>query len=149
MVNLSFGGLLDGSDITLFDGEVVPYSFQPNRVLDYFQNGTIGINTVAFTGGNQAGSFRASFSNMNGTGIEPTNEYKKKTFNLGVNYDITKKLKFTTNINYTNENYINPPQIGQQGAGSMNFLTRLAMNIPLANLRDHAMVTHSGTCLWN
>ena len=137
--NLSFGGLLDGTDITLFDGTVVPYSFQPNRVLDYFQNGTIGINTVAFTGGNQAGSFRASFSNMNGTGIEPTNEYKKKTFNLGVNYDITKNLKFTTNINYTNESYINPPQIGQQGAGSMNFLTRMAMNIPLANLREHSM----------
>jgi TonB-linked SusC/RagA family outer membrane protein len=137
--NLSFGGRLDGTDITLFDGTVVPYSFQPNRVLDYFQNGTIGINTVAFTGGNQAGSFRASFSNMNGTGIEPTNEYKKKTFNLGVNYDIAKNLKFTTNINYTNESYINPPQIGQQGAGSMNFLTRMAMNIPLANLRDHSM----------
>jgi TonB-linked SusC/RagA family outer membrane protein len=142
--NLSFGGRLDGSDITLFDGDVVPYSFQPNRVLDYFQTGTIGINTVAFTGGNQAGSFRASFSNMNGTGIEPTNEYKKKTFNLGVNYDIAKNLKFTTNINYTNEGYINPPQIGQQGAGSMNFLTRLAMNIPLANLRNHSINLNPG-----
>ena len=141
---LSWGGRLDGSDVPLFDGEIVPYSFQPNRVSDYFQTGTIGINTIAFTGGNTGGSFRASFSNMNGTGIEPTNEYKKKTFNLGVNYDITKKLKFTTNINYTNENYINPPQIGQQGAGSMNFLTRLAQSIPLANLRDHSIVTAPG-----
>ena len=128
---LGWGGVLDGSDVPLFDGEIVPYSFQPNRVSDYFRTGTIGINTVALTGGNSAGSFRASFSNTNGTGIEPTNEYKKKTFNLGVNYDITKKLKFSTNINYTNENYINPPQIGQQGAGSMNFLNRLAQSIPL------------------
>ena len=142
---LSFGARLDGSDIILFDGTTVPYSFQPNRVLDYFQTGKIAINTVAFSGGNAKGSFRASFSNMNGTGIEPTNEYKKKTFNLGVNYDITEKLHFTTNINYTNENYINPPQIGQQGAGSMNFLTRLAMNIPLANLRDHSINPATGT----
>jgi TonB-linked SusC/RagA family outer membrane protein len=142
---LSFGARLDGSDIILFDGTTIPYSFQPNRVLDYFQTGKIAINTVAFSGGNANGSFRASFSNMDGTGIEPTNEYNKNTFNLGVNYDITKNLHFTTNINFTDENYINPPQIGQQGAGSMNFLTRLAMNIPIANLRDHSMNPATGT----
>jgi len=142
--NLSFGGLLDGSDVTLFDGTVVPYSFQKNRVLDYFNVGKVAINTVAVSGGGANGSFRASFSNTGGTGIEPTNEYKKKTFNLGVSHDITKKIKFTTNINYNKEDYINPPQVGQQGAGSMNFLTRMAMNVPLANLRDHAMNTTPG-----
>lgn len=141
---LSWGGKLDGLDVPLFDGTTAPYSFQPNRVLDYFQIGHISTNTVAFSGGNDNGSFRASFANTRGKGIEPTNEYKKNTFNIGVNYDITKKLKFTSNIIYTKEDYINPPQIGQQGAGSMNFLTRLAQSIPLANLRDHSMVTTPG-----
>ena len=142
---MSWGGLLDGSDVYLFDGEVVPYSFQPNRVLDYFQIGRIATNTVAFSGGGAGGSFRASFSNMTGKGIEPTNEYKKNSFNIGITHDITKKLKFTTNIIYTKEDYVNPPQIGQQGAGSMNFLTRLAQSIPLANLRDHSMNLATGT----
>jgi TonB-linked SusC/RagA family outer membrane protein len=142
---LSWGGLLDGSDVPLFDGSIVPYSFQPNRVLDYFNVGKVAINTVAFSGGSAAGSFRASFSNTNGTGIEPTNEYKKKTFNVGVTHDIAKKLKFSTNINYTKEDYINPPQVGQQGAGSMNFLTRLAQSIPLANLRESAIDPVTGT----
>ena len=142
---LSFGGLLDGSDVPLFDGTTGKYSFQPNRMTDYFQLGHVAINTVAFSGGRENGSFRASFSNTDGKGIEPTNEYKKKTFNLGVNWDITKKVKFSSNINYTKEDYINPPQIGQQGAGSMNFLTRLAMSIPLANLRDNATITTPGT----
>ena len=142
---LSFGGRLDGSDIILFDGNTVPYSFQPNRVLDYFHIGKITTNTVAFSGGGANGSFRASFSATNGSGIEPTNEYKKKTFNVGVTHDITKRLKFSTNINYTKEDYINPPQIGQQGAGSMNFLTRLAMNIPIMNLRINNTNPTNGT----
>jgi outer membrane receptor protein involved in Fe transport len=97
------------------------------------------------SGGNANGSFRASFSNTTGSGIEPSNEYKKNTFNVGVNYDITKRLKFTTNINYTKEDYINPPQIGQQGAGSMNFLTRLSQSIPLVNLRANNTNPATGT----
>jgi TonB-linked SusC/RagA family outer membrane protein len=141
----SWGAKLDGSDVYLFDGSVVPYSFQPHRVGDYFQLGKISTNTVAMSGGNANGSFRASFSNTTGSGIEPSNEYKKNTFNVGVNYDITKRLKFTTNINYTKEDYINPPQIGQQGAGSMNFLTRLSQSIPLVNLRADNTNPATGT----
>jgi TonB-linked SusC/RagA family outer membrane protein len=141
----SWGAKLDGSDVYLFDGSVVPYSFQPHRVGDYFQLGKISTNTVAMSGGNANGSFRASFSNTTGSGIEPSNEYKKNTFNVGVNYDITKRLKFTTNINYTKEDYINPPQIGQQGAGSMNFLTRLSQSIPLVNLRANNTNLATGT----
>ena len=143
---LSWGAKLDGSACLHFlMDDIVPYSFQPNRVRDYFQLGKVSVNTVAMSGGNANGSFRASFSNTTGTGIEPTNEYKKNTFNIGVNYDITKRLKFTTNINYTKEDYINPPQIGQQGAGSMNFLTRLAQSIPLANLRYNNTNPATGT----
>jgi TonB-linked SusC/RagA family outer membrane protein len=142
---LSWGAKLDGSDVYLFDGSVVPYSFQPHRVGDYFHLGKVAVNTVAMSGGNDNGSFRASFSNTNGSGIEPTNEYKKNTFNMGVNYDITKRLKFTTNINYTKEDYISPPQIGQQGAGSMNFLTRLSQSIPLVNLRANNTNPLTGT----
>jgi TonB-dependent SusC/RagA subfamily outer membrane receptor len=80
----SWGAKLDGSDVYLFDGSVVPYSFQPHRVGDYFQLGKISTNTVAMSGGNANGSFRASFSNTTGSGIEPSNEYKKNTFNVGV-----------------------------------------------------------------
>ena len=55
-------------------------------------------------------SFRASFSNTDADGIDPYNEYKKNIANLGVNYDITEKVNFSMNVNYTNEKYINPPE---------------------------------------
>ena len=94
-----------------------------------------GLNTLAFSGGNEKGSFRASFSNTDADGIDPYNKYKKNIANLGVNYDITKKVNFSMNVNYTNEKYINPPELGQQGPGAVNFFTRLSNSIPYRLLK--------------
>jgi len=142
---LSFGERLDGALTPIFDGTSVPYSFYPNRLTDYFQLGKILTNTIAVSGGGASGSFRASYTNTNGSGIEPANEYKKNSFNIGVTHDIVKKLKFSTNINYTKEDYLNPPQVGIQGAGSMNFLTRLAMSTPLDHYRYNSVNPTNGT----
>lgn len=141
----SFGGRLDGSMTPIFDGTMQPYVAHPNRLFDYLQNATNFTNTVALTGGGANGGFRLSVSNTDAKGIEPTNEYKRKTVNLGVNQNITKKLKLTVNINWANEEQINPPQIGQQGAGSVNFFTRLANSIPLSALKNSAVDPATGT----
>ncbi|HPN70286.1 MAG TPA: hypothetical protein PLZ32_12230, partial [Saprospiraceae bacterium] len=53
--------------------------------------------------------------------------------------NISERLKFNFNLNYTNETNINPPQIGIQGPGAVNFFTRLATSIPLSALRDSAV----------
>jgi TonB-linked SusC/RagA family outer membrane protein len=140
-----WGAKYDGVATPIFDGSTPAYAYQPHRLLDYFRNGEVYTNTIAVSGGGKGGSFRASFSNTAGTGIEPTNEYKRKVFNIGVNQDISNKLKFTTNINYTKEDYINPPQVGQQGAGSMNFFTRLAPSIPISALKNSAVNPATGT----
>jgi len=138
----SWGARYDGVDTPIWDGTSVPYSFYGNRIKDYYQMGRIATNTVAVSGGGAGGSFRASFSNTDGSGLEPQNTYKKNTFNIGVSHDISKKLKFTSNISYTKEDYVNPPQIGGQGAGSMNFLTRLAMSNPLSHYRDNSVAAN-------
>jgi TonB-linked SusC/RagA family outer membrane protein len=140
-----WGAKMDGSLTPIFDGTEQPYKYYPHRLLDYFQTGKILTNTVAVSGGGKGGSFRASYSNTDASGIEPTNKYKRNVFNIGVNQDITKKLKFSTNINYTKEDYINPPQVGQQGAGSMNFFTRLSNSIPISALKNSATNPATGT----
>jgi TonB-linked SusC/RagA family outer membrane protein len=140
-----WGAKMDGSPITLFNGESVPYSPHPDNLFQYYRTGQTWTNTVAFSGGNQKASFRASFSNTDATGIDPYNTYKKNIANLGVNYDITEKVNFSMNINYTNEKYINPPELGQQGPGAVNFFTRLSNSIPFEALRDYATDAATGT----
>lgn len=140
-----WGARLDGVPTIIFDGSMQPYSAYENRLFDYFRTGTNLTNTVALSGGGANGGYRASFSNTDAKGIEPNNEYKRKIVNLGLNQNVTKKLKLTVNINWANEQQINPPQIGTQGAGSVNFFTRLPLSTPLSAYKNSAIDPVTGT----
>ncbi len=122
-----------------------PYVAYKDNLFKYYRTGQTWTNTVAFSGGSDKGSFRASFSNTDADGIDPYNTYKRNIANLGVNWKIADKLTYSMNINYTNEKYINPPEIGTQGPGAVNFFTRLSTSIPYEALRDYATNPATGT----
>lgn len=134
-----WGERYDGVPTIQFDGEMRPYSPQRNRLKSFFQKGNSFTNTVAFTGGNVKGSFRASYSNMNSKGITPSNTYYRKIFNLGVNQNLSDKLSVQVNMNYTNEENNNPPQIGVQGQNFMNFVVRTSPTVPLEVYKEKAV----------
>ncbi len=134
-----WGEKLDGVPTINFDGVSRPYSAYPNQLFDFLQTGTNFTNTIGLSGGGPNGSFRASFSNTGSTGIQPSNEYKRKIFNVGITHDVTKKLKMMLNINYSDEDNINMPQIGTQGEGAVNFFTRMPISVPLEAYRDNAI----------
>jgi TonB-linked SusC/RagA family outer membrane protein len=142
---LGWGARLDGSPTPIFDGSTVPYSAYEDRLFDYLQTGTDFTNTIAFSGGGANGSFRASVSNTRAKGIEPHNRYNRRIVNLGVDQNITKNLKFNANINWANEERINPPRVGTQGQGSINFFNRLAINIPISAFENSAIDPVTGT----
>jgi len=133
-----FGAKLDGQPTINYDGEMRPYSGNPHMLTEYLQTGTNLTNTLGLSGGGANGSFRASISTTEAKGIVPKNEYKRRIFNIGVNHNITKKLKLQLNVNYSDEDYINPPQIGTQGDGVVNFFNRMPVSVPLSAYRDHA-----------
>jgi TonB-dependent SusC/RagA subfamily outer membrane receptor len=140
-----WGAKMDGEPVYIFDGSMQPYSPNKNNLFKYYRTGVVWANTLAFSGGNNKGSFRASFSRMDADGIDPFNEYKKNIANLGVNYNMTDRVVFTLNFNYTHEKYINPPELGQQGPGAMNFFTRLSSSIPFEALKNSATNPVTGT----
>ena len=134
-----WGAKLDGQPTINFDGVSRPYSAYPDQLFDFLQTGTNFTNTLGLSGGNANGSFRSSVSTTDAKGIVPNNEYKRTIFNLGLNQTIVEKLKLQVNVNYTDEDYINPPQIGTQGDGAVNFFTRMPVSIPIEAYRDHAI----------
>jgi TonB-linked SusC/RagA family outer membrane protein len=135
----AFGERLDGVPTMNFDGVMRPYSAYPNRLFDFLQTGTNWTNTIGLSGGGANGSFRVSLSNTDAKGIVPTNKYKKRIFNVGINHNITKKLKLQLNVNYADEDNYNPPQIGTQGDGAINFFGRMAISTPLEAFRESAI----------
>ncbi len=133
----SWGEKYDGVLTPSFDGVLRPYSpLGKNRITDYYRMGTAMTNSIALSGGGEKGSFRTSFAHTQADGIDPINTYARKVVNLGLNQQITEKLSLSFNINYTNENNNNPPQIGLQGQGAANFLHRMSLTIPTSAFRD-------------
>src|SRR5436190_11206736 len=126
-----WGAKLDGVPTINYDGILRPYSPNPDELYDFLQTGTNLTNTLGLSGGGPNGSFRASISTTEAKGIVPSNEYKRRIFNVGINHDITKKLKLQLNVNYADEDYINPPQIGTQGDGAVNFFNRMPISTPI------------------
>lgn len=139
-----FGERLDGAPTMNFDGVMRPYSAHPNRLFDYLRTGSNFTNTIALSGGNEKGNFRVSYSNTDAKGIDPANEYLKRIFNVGLNHNITEKLRLQLNVNYAQEENINPPQIGTQGPGAVNFFTRMAISTPLEAFRESAVDPETG-----
>jgi TonB-linked SusC/RagA family outer membrane protein len=139
-----FGAKIDGLPTINYDGVMRPYSAHPNSLFDFMRTGTNLTNTIGLSGGGPNGSFRASISTTGSKGIAPNNEYKRRIFNVGINHSVTKKLKLQLNVNYTDEDYINPPQIGTQGDGIVNFFNRMPVSVPLEAYRDNAIDPVSG-----
>lgn len=133
----SFGEKFEpGMTQILFDGIEVPYVPQPNKVRDYYRDGSTFSNTITISSGGENGGFSLSASNMDSKAILPGSKYNRKTVNLGFTQNI-KKLKVSGNVNYSHEERKNPPNIAEQDYSPVVIYT-LATSMPLDLLEEYA-----------
>ena len=122
----------------LFDGIEVPYVPQPNKVRDYYRNGSTFSNTVTVSTGSENGGLSLSVSNMDSKAILPGSNYNRKTVNLGFTQTtLSNKLTVSGNINYSKEDRINPPNIAEQDYSPVVIYT-LASSMPMDLLEQYA-----------
>lgn len=119
-----------GMTQVLFDGVTVPYEPVYNRISKFFRNGTNFTNTVSISSTTEKGGLTLSFANMDNKGIVPNNSFNRKTINLGYAYDISKKLSVSGNVNYSNENNTNPPNIANQDNSIPTAVYNMANSMP-------------------
>jgi len=133
----SFGEKFEpGMTQILFDGIEVPYEPQPNKVRDYYRNGSTFSNTITLSSGGENGGFSLSVANMDSKAILPGSNYNRKTINLGFTQNI-KNLTVSGNVNYSKEDRINPPNIAEQDFSPVVIYT-LATSMPLDLLEQYA-----------
>ena len=131
----SFGEKMGGTHI-LFDGLVVPYEPQPNKVRDYYRNGYQWNNTVKISTGGDNGGMSLSLSNLDANAILPGSEFERQNVNFGFT-QTSGRLNVSANINYAHEVRTNPPNIAEQDYSPVVIYT-LASSMPLDVLRDNA-----------
>ncbi len=135
----SFGEKFDGVLTPQFDGTMQPYLPNKNRIKDFYRKAVNMTNSIALTGANDKGNFRLSFANTDAQALIPNSDYHKKIVNLGLNYKFIPKLSLQVNINYSNEDNHNPPQIGIQDMNANSTIYTLANSIDVRWLENTYM----------
>ncbi|MEO6729849.1 MAG: SusC/RagA family TonB-linked outer membrane protein [Ferruginibacter sp.] len=123
-----------GMTQVLFNGITVPYEPQRDILTKFYRHGQNLTNTVTLSAGGDKGGLNLSMGNLDSRGITPNNDFKRKTINLGFSYDLSNKLSFAGNVNYSNETSKNPPNIANQDFSIPTVLYNMANSMPLAVL---------------
>ena len=113
------------------------YDALENNIRDFFERGSSMKNHVSINGGNETGSFYASFSNINQDGIYPVDidRYGRNTIALRGSQDFGKvKVSGTTNFAQTTTRFV---PTGQGGQSVYNNLMQLPRNMSVLDMQDY------------
>jgi TonB-linked SusC/RagA family outer membrane protein len=108
----NWGAKIDGSDFVAADGKTHSYVAQKDNIKNFYKTGTNFTNTLAFTGGNENITYRFSLSDMNSKAILPNSTYNRKTANLNIGGQLSKKIKIDVLAQYNLEKAHNRPSAG-------------------------------------
>jgi iron complex outermembrane receptor protein len=114
----SWGPKLDGTMTRWWDGELRPYSPQPDNRKYMFQQGTESKHNLSFSSANDFGSIRVSASITNGDSPVPNVNHKNNNFSLGSNVKISKMLSAEISASYNMSSRLNSPEIGTNNSWS-------------------------------
>ena len=120
-----------GMTQVLYNGLTVPYEPQRGIINQFFRNGYNVTNTVTLSSSGDKGGMSLSMANMTSQGIIPNNTFKRNTINIGFSYNLTDKLSFQGNVNYSKENNENPPNVGNQDNTIPTALYAMANSMPM------------------
>jgi TonB-linked SusC/RagA family outer membrane protein len=134
----SWGAPLDGRLVRQwFSGkDVAPLTPQPNNWDEYWQTGTSKTNNLAFSGGNDKGSFRLSIGRLDQAGLMAFNDFYRNNFKLNSNYKVSKFLTATVSGEYLKSGGNRTYQNGDQFIWSHRHVSW----DQLANYKDYASV---------
>jgi len=104
-----------------------------DNVKNFFQTGKTQNYNVAFSGGGDKGTFRASLGHLDQTGIVPNTSLKKTSFNVNADYNLTDKLSVGSDVLFTNTSGVRA-QKGSNVAGIMLSLLRMPTT---SDVRDY------------
>lgn len=125
---LSWGGKLDGSSFTQFDGNQYAYSPYKDNVANFYRTAPTFTNTVSVSGGGDNGTYRLSLSNMDNKSIVRNSGINRKTINFNFDQKITDKLSVALTANYLEQKDHNRPYLSD-GPGNPNNGLFIANNI--------------------
>lgn len=106
----------------------LPYT---DNVTDFWRTGSTITNSIAFDGGNEMASARASITHSKNEWIMPNTGYERLTAALSLNYKLSPKLKLNSKISFTNKTSDNLPATGYNNQSMSYFMIFQNPNVDL------------------
>ncbi len=111
--SVSWGPKMEGQMVKWWDGQMRPYSPQPDNLKIPFSNGYTMTHNIAATGGGDKGTMRVSITRQDNKPIVENSEFNRTTLNLGATLDISSKLKTDLALSFVNFQRLNSPMLGE------------------------------------
>jgi len=131
----SWGSALDGSDKVAWNGVTYPYSYQGNKLKDYFQTGISQNHNVSIGTATEKSNYRVGFGYQDNKGIFENEGLKKLDFDIKAGTEVNKILSLDTKIALSHTDATNRPQMGK--AGELYQLYYLPNNIRLQDIQNY------------
>jgi TonB-linked SusC/RagA family outer membrane protein len=107
-----YGAFIPGSPTY---GKATPWVAAKNDPSKFFQKGVNYNNGISFAKGGEAGSFRLSFNNQNGSDIMPNTSLNKNTITGNASYKLMDNLNATIGATYVTQNVKGRNSTGYSG----------------------------------
>ena len=144
----SYGPKADGHEVTLWNGEKVPYTNHTDNMAKFLRTGTTFNNTITATGGSDKMRTFFSYGNVSATGILRNNDMTRHNIDLKIDNNITDKLSITAKVSYIYQELNNMPRTGERGY-AISSIYRAPLSIPLDMMKDFNYFDVTGRELQN
>lgn len=110
---VSWGPKMEGQKIKWWDGQMRPWSPQPDNLKTPFKSGYTITHNLAATGGGDKGTMRVSITRQDNKPIVENSNFNRTTLNLGANLNISHKLRTDVSLSFINFQRFNTPMLGE------------------------------------
>ncbi|MDQ3290193.1 MAG: SusC/RagA family TonB-linked outer membrane protein, partial [Bacteroidota bacterium] len=140
-IDLVNDGVLGSEADLLARGAITPTPWLAKfNLKDFYETGVSYNNNIAFSGNNERGNFRVSYTNLDQKGILPNNDLKRNTFAFNGGFNLTPKLNVSASANYIKTNSDNRPSISY-GTENVMYLLNIWMGqqVDMNSLKNYWM----------
>lgn len=132
----SWGPKITGQTITLWNGKQVAMQGQPDRIKDFYRDGSSLTNTLGISGGSEKMQTYFSYGNNKANGILRNHVLDRHNFDFKIDNTITDKLSFFTKLSYIVEDVDNKPFTGERNDATGSIYHAPA-SIPLSEMQNY------------
>ena len=130
--------------------ETRPWAAPKNSYESFFDTGITLMNTIAFTGNNEKGGYRVSYSNLDQKGVMPEGQLVRNTITVNSNYNLSDKLKSNVSFSYINTEANNRNVTGYANANPLQGFTQWWQSqLDVDRLKNQQTTTEGNQYTWN